>query len=196
MMRSVTLALMLVLVGAAPARAQFSYGVKAGVNFANVAMDPDDGVSPSGRMAALAGAFATIPIAWGLSLQPEAIYTVKGASFDFEGFESNYIVDYLEVPVLVRFRALRTAYVVAGPSMAYRLRARTRTPFGGSTEEVDLDADVESFDLGIVGGVAVEFGRWLVDARYTHGLTDTDKDTSDDVKIRNRTFSLAAGFRF
>lgn len=197
MTRNGLLTLVLTLVCAPAAQAQMSYGLKAGVNFANVGIDPDEGASPSGRVGALAGVFATVPIAWGLTLQPEALYTVKGASFDFDGFESNYIADYVEVPVLARFRVLRSAYIVAGPSMAFRLRARTRTPFGSSTEEVDLDEEVEKFDLGIVGGVGIDVGRrWLVDARYTHGLSDTDKDTSDDVKIRNRVFSLSAGFRF
>ena len=196
MTRTAALALVLTMACAVPAQAQISYGLKAGVNFANVAVDPDDGASPSGRPGALAGVFATVPIAWGLTLQPEAIYTVKGASFKFDGFDSDYIVDYVEVPVLARFRLLRSAYVVAGPSMAFRLRARTRIPFGGSTEEVDLDNEVETFDLGIVGGLGIDVGRWLVDARYTHGVSDTDKDTSDDVKIRNRVFSLSAGVRF
>ena len=190
------LGLLLTLSYAAPAEAQISYGVKAGVNFANVAIAPDEGSSPSRRVGALAGVFATVPVAWGLTLQPEAIYTAKGASIEFEGFETNYIVDYIEVPVLARFRVLRSAYVLAGPSMAFRLRARNRVPFGGSVEEVDLDGEVETFDLGIVGAIGVDIGRWLVDARYTHGVSDTDRDTSDDVTIRNRVFSLSAGFRF
>ena len=195
-MRNGVLALILSLACAAPAAAQISYGVKGGVNFANVAIDPGGGASPSGRVGALAGLFATMPMPWGLTLQPEAIYTVKGARFEFDGFESNYIVDYIEVPVLARFGVLRNGYVIAGPSMAFRLRARSRIPFESSTEELDLDEEVESFDLGIVGGVGIEFGRWHVDGRYTHGLSDTDKDTSDDVKMRNRVFSLSAGFRF
>ena len=174
MMRNAALALILTLSCAAPARAQISYGLKAGVNFANVAIDPDEGASPSGRVGALAGLFATVPLAWGVTLQPEVVYTIKGASFEFEGFETNYIVDYVEVPVLVRFGVLRSGYVVAGPTMAFRLRARNRIPFGGSTEEVDLDSEVEKFDLGIAGGVGVDLGRWLMEARYTHGLSDTD----------------------
>lgn len=196
MTRTVLLALIVVLACAAPAPAQIAYGVKAGVNFADVAIDPDEGASSSGRLGALAGMFATIPIAWGLTLQPEAIYTIKGASFEVEGFETNYIVDYVEVPVLARFRVLKSAYVLAGPSMAFRVRARNRIAFGGSTEEIDLDNDVETFDVGIAGGIGMDVGRWLVDARYTHGLSDTDKDRSDDVKIRNRVLSFSAGFRF
>lgn len=193
-MRS-ALILLLTLACAAPAAAQVSYGVRAGVNLANVSFDGGDEVPASGRAGFLAGVFVTIPFG-PLALQPEAIYTVKGASLDLDDLESDYIVDYLEVPVLARFRLGRSAYVAAGPSMAFRLRARSRIAFGGSTEEIDLDDDVESFDLGVVGAAGLEFGRWVVDARYTHGLSDTDADASDGVTVRNRVFSVSAGIRF
>lgn len=194
-MRSVVLALLFNVVCAAPAAAQITYGAKVGVNFADVSFDAGEDVPAGGRKGLLAGVFVTIPLGW-LAVQPEAIYTVKGTSLDIDGVTSDYIVDYVEVPVLARLRLPRNAYVVAGPSMAFRLRARNRIAFGGSTEEFDLDDDVESFDLGIVGGVGVDVSRWVVDARYTHGLSDIDTDSSDDVRMRNRVFSVSAGIRF
>lgn len=194
-MRPALLALLFTLAVAAPATAQMTYGARVGVNFSDVSFDADEAVPTSGRTGFLAGVFVTIPLGW-LTVQPEALYTVKGASLDIGGFTSDYIVDYLEVPVLARLRLPRNLYAVAGPSMAFRLRARSRTAFGGSTEEFDLDEDVESFDLGIVGGVGIDVGRWVVDARYTHGLSDIDTDTSDDVRARNRVVSLSAGIRF
>jgi hypothetical protein len=194
-MRLFALALILTLAFAAPAVAQISYGARVGVNFADISFDADEDVPTSGRKGLLAGVFVTIPLGW-LTVQPEAIYTVKGTSLDIGGVTSDYIVDYVEVPLLARLRLPRNAYVVAGPAMAFRLRARSRIDFGGSTEEFDLDEDIESFDLGIVGGVGLDIGRWVVDARYTHGLSDIDTDTSDDVRARNRVVSLSAGFRF
>jgi len=195
-MRTAGLVVVLAVAFAAPASAQMSYGVKAGVNFANVSFDGETDVPSSGRIGALAGAFATISLRGWLAAQPEVIYTVKGASLDVADVESDFIVDYLEVPLLARMAVRRSVYVAVGPSMAFRLRARSRTSFGGSTEELDLKDDVESFDLGIVGAAGIEVGRWVFDGRYTHGLSDTDADTTDDVKTRNRVFSLSAGIRF
>ena len=181
---------------ASPAVAQITFGARAGVNFANVAFDGDEDVPSSTHIGVLAGVFATVPLTGWLAVQPEAIYSVKGASLDVFDIDSDYIVDYFEIPVLARIPVRRHVYVAAGPSMAFRIRARSRTSFVGSTDEVDLDDEVESFDLGIVGAAGIEFGRWVVDGRYTHGLSDTDKDSSDPVKIRNRVFSLSAGIRF
>jgi hypothetical protein len=194
-MRPALLALLFTVAGAAPVAAQMTYGARMGVNFADVSFDADEDVPTSARKGLLAGVFVTIPLGW-LTVQPEALYTVKGTSLDPAGFTTDYIVDYVEVPVLVRLRLPRNAYVVAGPAMAFRLRARNRIAFSGSTEEFDLGEKVESFDLGIVGGVGLDIRRWVVDARYTHGLSDIDTDSSDDVRLRNRVFSVSAGIRF
>jgi hypothetical protein len=194
-MRLLPAALVLIVMFASSASAQITYGAKAGVNFANVSFAGDD-VPSSSRIGLLAGAFATVPLTGWLSVQPEAIYTVKGASIDIFDIESDYIVDYLEVPVLARVPIQRRVYLAVGPSIAFRIRARNRTSFGGSTEEVNIADDVESLDIGVVGAAGLEMGRWVFDGRYTHGFSDTDADTSDNVKIRNRVFSVSAGFRF
>jgi hypothetical protein len=195
-MRLLAAAFVFISMCPSPAAAQITYGVKAGVNFANVSFDGDEDVPSSGRVGVLAGAFATVRLASWLTVQPEAIYTVKGASLDVFDIDSDYIVDYLEVPVLVRVPVRGRVYVAAGPSIAFRIRARSRTSFSGSTDEIDIGDDVEPLDVGVVGAAGFEMGRWLFDGRYTHGLSDTDANTSDNVKIRNRVFSLSAGFRF
>jgi hypothetical protein len=103
------------------------------------------------------------------------------------------------VPLLARIsrRGGRLGYYAAGgPSIAFRLRALTRTKFGDATEEIDIADQVERLDFGVAAGGGVEFGSLVVDGRYTHGLKDIDKDKSDGVKITNRAVSLTVGFRF
>lgn len=191
-MRISVLTLILAIATVAPATAQMSYGVKAGVNYADVSFDGD--VASSGRVGLLAGGFATIPLFGWLAVQPEVIYTVKGTAVDVADIKSDLIVNYVEVPLLARISIRRKIYVAVGPSMAFRVRARSRTAFGGSTEEIDLKEDVESFDLGVVGAAGIDLGRWVFDGRYTHGLSDID--ASDDAKMRNRVLSVSAGIRF
>ncbi len=191
-MRIPLLTLILAIAIVAPATAQMSYGVKAGVNYADVSFDGD--VPSSGRVGLLAGGFVTIPLFGWLAVQPEVIYTVKGTTVDVADIKSDLIVDYVEVPLLARISIRRKIYVAVGPSMAFRVRARSRTAFGGSTEEIDLKEDVESFDLGVVGAAGIDLGRWVFDGRYTHGLSDID--ARDDAKVRNRVLSVSAGIRF
>ena len=45
-------------------------------------------------------------------------------------------------------------------------------------------------------GGGVEIGSIVIDGRYTLGLQDIDKDTSDTIKTTNRAVSLTVGFKF
>ena len=77
-----------------------------------------------------------------------------------------------------------------------KLSARARHEFLGQEGSRDLDRNIEPFDLGLVGGLGVEFGRGMIEARYTHGLLriNTDDNEPNDW-INNRVFSVTVGFR-
>lgn len=192
----------IVLLPPATALAQVpGLGVKAGINLAS--QETGDDAGDDGGLASLrglvAGVFATLPVTAWLQVQPEALYAVKGASFDDGAISAQVRLDYLEVPVLARFfrRGGRVGYyATGGPFVAVGLRARTRTEFPGATEEVDISEQVQRVDYGLAAGGGVEFGALVVDARYTHGLKDVDKDTSDGTRVHNRSVSLTLGFRF
>jgi hypothetical protein len=68
---------------------------------------------------------------------------------------------------------------------------------GRRTSSQDIDDAIESLDLGLVGGLGVELGRALIEARYTHGLLriNTDDNEPND-RLNNRVFSVTMGFRF
>ena len=176
-------------------------GVKGGVNLANQPTTSEDG-GDSGLKSftgLVAGVFATFPIASWLELQPEALYTMKGARVDEAGVKATSQVDYFEVPVLARFsrRGGRIGYYAAGgPYTAVRLRAVTRTRFVGATEELDISEQVERIDFGLAIGGGAEMGSLVFDGRYTHGIKDIDKDRTDTVKVTNRVVSVTVGFRF
>ena len=198
-MRLVTLACAAYLAAAVPALAQGqSIGVKGGVSIATQATTGEGGgPSLDSRIGAVAGGFWTLPLGSWLDLQAEGLYVMKGARLTFSGIESTFALDYLEVPVLARVRAgsgHRRYYAAGGPAFGFRLRARTRTAFSGSTEEIDVADQVEPIDIGIAAGGGMEFGRLIIDGRYSYGLSDIDKDASS--KTRNRAIAVTAGYRF
>lgn len=201
-LRVSAIALIVVLVCAGPAFAQgLAKGVRGGVNLTTTVTTDDDGSAALDWQArpVLAG-FVTWRVASWLQLQPEVIYALKGAKSEEFDISSKLLLDYVEVPLLARFSmgslGGKSLYVVAGPTFGLLVRAKTRADFGGATEELDVSDDVERFDLGIAVGGGIELGSIVVDGRYTHGLSDIDKDASDDAKVRNRAVSLTVGFRF
>ena len=191
------LALVVSLLAADTASAQdMRFGVRGGMNFSTVQHDSSlgsDGYTM--RPGLVAGAFFGVPLGW-VDLQPEVLYTSKGAALDLQGIDSKLVLDYLEIPILARWRLGQRLYVAAGPAVAWRLKAASRTKFSGATEETDLGDSVKGYDVGVVGAVGVRFGKVVVDGRYTHGLTDIDSDTSDEVSVRNRAITISAGIGF
>jgi hypothetical protein len=186
---------------AAPASGQtFEVGARAGLNLSNVTSVNDEGNSSlDWRPALVAGGFLTWRGFGWIELQPEVLYSSKGAKISEEELASHLILDYVEIPVLARVsRAAgsRRFYAAAGPYVGIRLRAKARTEFSGATEELDLSDDLERRDFGLAIGGGVEAGRLVIDGRYTFGLSDIDALAPEGTDVKNRTVSITAGFRF
>lgn len=186
---------------AAPAAAQErGLGAKGGVSIATHDESGESSPPPfTSRTGFVAGAFYTLPITSWLGVQAEGLYSQKGVKSDLNGIKTTLAVDYFEVPVLARVRlrgGTHKVFAEAGLAAAFRLRARTRVPFAGATEEIDSSDQVERLDYGAVGGGGVEIGALIFDARYTFGLKDADADTSDAIKIKNRAITFTVGYRF
>ncbi len=191
--------LVLVLFYGSPAMAQGrGWGVKGGINFATQRsdQDQDDDVSVGYRIGIVAGGFFTWPLSDRFAFQPEVLYSEQGSAVDELGVKAKTKVDYLLVPVLARYKVSRSVFVVGGPSMGFKLRAKASAEFGDSSNQIDISEFVEDFDLGIGVGGGMEFGRYQVEGRYTFGLSNISADDDDEEKIRNRVISILGAVRF
>ncbi len=148
-----------------------------------------------------AGGFVRFNISKTFAIQPEVLYTEKGAKLEqifpvgTERWEFN--LSYLEVPVLVKFMIPTPGGVkpnlYAGPALAIKLSYKFKAEGGGVTVEEDIEG-MKDTDFGIIVGAGVDIGKLMVDVRYVLGLTTTFDDAEDDVK--NGVISLMIGFSF
>jgi hypothetical protein len=197
-----TLAVLTIAAGVGTARAdgpRVEFGIRAGLNLASVNGDDAsfDNVSPENRVAFSGGLFAGIRVTPNFLIQPEVLYTEKGARYEAAGEEAEIRLDYVEVPVLLKGRfgsggVKPIAFV--GPAVAFKVSGKAE--FQGEEEDIE---DVKSVDIGIVFGagldLAVGSGAFTIDARYTLGLTTfADSPDPDDVKNGVWTFSLGYAF--
>ena len=208
--------------GLAPAAsAQATFGLRAGLNVADVSFSGieddeffDDFKEP--RLGLVAGVMADVPLSPQLSFHPEVLYSQKGFKLDIEievqasqgtGEGSlTYQLDYLEVPLLLAYRIPvgqngLTVGLEAGPTVAYLLS--TGLSCSGDFEstcdenEQDLDDDFESLDIGGALGVSVGAGPFAADLRFTQGFTSiANSEEGSDGEARNRVFSVAARYAF
>ena len=176
-------------------------GIKAGINVANIIFEAEDAeINFDRRTGFVGGLFLVWPATTRAALQVEALYSQKGSELEEMGARGSVDLDYFEIPVLLRMSSDRSAksslHVFAGPSAGVRLRARTKASFQGESMEEDISDDIERLDFGAVVGAGLEFNRFIIDGRYTWGLVNINKEDADEVKVKNRVFSVMAGFRF
>jgi hypothetical protein len=175
------------------------FGIKGGVNMSNLYSDSDDIDDENALWGFNAGVFAAFPIADNIFIQPEILYTTKGAELDynFAGIEGNskFKLGYVEVPLLVRFNLTENFNIHVGGYASYLVNAKAKGE-GDFEFEEDLDADdFERFDAGLSAGVGVDFNPISIGLRYNYGLTTIGKErdgvTFPDVKNSNLSLYLA-----
>ena len=192
---------LLVVFGATPAFAQ-QVGVKAGINASSLTPLEDQDPEISRRLGPVAGVWVRTPLVGRLSFQGEGLFSEKGGEWAFgPDIEIKFRVRYFEVPLLARADlgapdAGTRFFAVGGVAPAFKLSASTTTRFQGEERTVGDEDDFYTTDVGLVGGVGVEFGPVHVEGRYTHGLRhiNTD-DNGDEDRVRNRVISVTVGLR-
>jgi hypothetical protein len=204
-MRACSILVASLIVGsAAPAAAQgIAAGIKAGVSVANLQfIEEEDHIEFDRRVGFTGGLFVVWPANSPVALQAEVLYSQKGSRLDEPVAKIELNLDYVEFPALVRVSTPRkgngTAFhAFGGPSFGVRARARANATFEGQSGSDDIGDDLKSFDVGLAAGGGLDVGRFVVDARYTWGLTNINNNPrEDDTTIRNRVFAVMAGVRF
>jgi hypothetical protein len=180
------------VLGATEARAQDRGGVRFGYNAATLSTD-EQGFDPKVRSGFVVGLFGVVPVNGMFAVQPEFLYSQQGAKVEDGSDKATLKIDYVQIPVLGRIRlgANSPAFLLVGPSFGFRTRAEA--DFGGDTQS--FKDDVKGNDVGLVTGISVYSGMFVVDGRYTWGLMNID-DTGDVSNTKNRVFSVSAGIRF
>jgi hypothetical protein len=74
--------------------------------------------------------------------------------------------------------------------------AKAAVDFGDQSISDDFKDQVESVDYGVVVGAGWEGARFLLDGRYTWGLSVLSNDPNDVDQARHRVISVLAGVRF
>ncbi|MGJ1410113.1 porin family protein [Sphingobacterium thalpophilum] len=186
------------------AKAQTSYGVKAGVNFAKFKVSGGNVTYTSDATTSFyVTGYADIPVAPSFSLQPGVSLQGKGGKASAGEFglaeDAKDNLMYIEVPVnLVYYIPTGDAGKVffgAGPYAGFGIHAKTSQ--GNLSESGSFsDAGLKTFDAGLnfLGGYKLTNG-FLINAGYGLGLTNMYKDI-EGATSKNRVFSVGVGYQF
>lgn len=159
----------------AVAQGRVRTGLKGGLNASSLFYDGQGVSNKNERIGFHAGVFAQVPAGEFFAVQPELLYTTKGASADYNilGFNgaNTFKLNYAELPVLATFKLGQAVELQAGPYVAYLLNSNINSngDFGTGTGAINRN-NFNKVDYGIAGGLTVYFGKAFIGARYEQGL--------------------------
>jgi Outer membrane protein beta-barrel domain len=171
-------------------------GFKLGVNLAT--FGGSDAGDASSRIGFAFGGFMTFELSPKFAIQPEVLYSMKGAKYKDPAGDVTLKFDYIEIPILATILVPSasggvTPRFYAGPNIGFKISSKASSD-GGS---VDVEG-VKSTDFGLTVGAGLGFGGekgFLLDARYTLGLSSID-DGSPAASVKNNCFSILGGMSF
>ena len=188
-------------------QAQMQLGPKAGINIANIGgSDADElvGQSLDSKTGFAGGLFFMYQFNKFFAIQPEAYYSMKGATYKESGGELTLTLDYFEVPLLLKVvipvegSNVRPA-IFAGPALGFNTTAKIKVEAGDESGELDIKDETKSTDFSLVfgGGIGFMVGKNELgaDVRYILGLSTWD-DSSDPYDLKNNVININVYFGF
>lgn len=200
---SLLLALVLVFAAADSAEAQWKFGAQGGVAFASVGGDDANtsglGFNPDGVTGFVGTVYLNYAFTPIVSFQPGISFVQKGLEGTEAGVTASIDVDFIEVPLFLRFDVPTPGSVgvhfLGGPVIGFE--AGCDISSGSVTVSCDEDEEITSTDFGLAAGAGLTFGigraALVIDGIYNLGLRSLD-DSSDDLSIKARAFMITAGF--
>lgn len=158
------------------------------------------------KLASHFGGFAEIVFDDYFSLQPELLFSIKGARYRNsadEDFKSAYVLKYLSLPVVGKYYVTKEISIEFGPQVAYLLSAKnieTSDDFvsnlGQEAASVDISDKMQALDFGVTAGVGylTKSGLYF-SARYNFGILNAHKTLADENTImHNGAIQVSVGF--
>lgn len=180
------------------------WGIKGGVNVTTLYGDQVNG--SDARAGFTGGLFLNYRFSPQWSIQPEVLFSMKGADLDQgltgETGSADYEVGYLEIPVLAKYtfetNSIVKPYLNAGPQVGFSL-------YGDSNDRDIDDNQLKDAEFALAFGGGVDFAVASspadfiqtvgLDLRYTLGLTDVF-DVPGDPEAKNQAFIGAVTIGF
>lgn len=188
------------------------FGLKGGVNFSNISISGGNSVTnpdTTTRTSFHLGGLVEVKLADKFALQPEIQYSSVGYKFALTGIEQGISyrgdvvdkIDYLSIPVLVKYFAAEGFSIEFGPQIAFLMshKADIQVNVAGTSnsETTDLKKYSENTEFGLNFGASYKLKNNLFfSGRYNLGLSDMQSESSDGEKILNRCFQLSIGYFF
>jgi opacity protein-like surface antigen len=195
-----------------------TFGVRAGVlssgirgeassNLSDLLSFTNGMVTKSNHTGFFAGAYASIPVSDGISLEPGLFYsqkgydlngelTIKGLGFLGANAKAKLQSDYIDIPVLLKAN-ISGLQLFAGPQFSYLSKANLHSTAGLLginllNNDMDVTGQFNRWDVGVTGGIGYKLTNGInINASYDYGLSKLDKN--QNTNAYNTAFKIGLG---
>lgn len=215
---------------------EIKFGAIVGLNLSNLRGDyPAEIDEHNSKLGFHIGGFAEYQINEKFTLQPELLFSTQGNTYGYkdyygggsyyDGADYNLKLNYLNLPVILKYKIIEKLSIDFGPQIGYLMSAKTeiditedsRDPsqnysveidmlndgtydVGGTTVQVKSSANRLDFSLNL--GASYDISEKIfLQGRYNLGLSTVDKNSTNGTStnswnMKNSVFQLSAGYRF
>ncbi len=215
---------------------EIKFGAKVGLNLSNLRGDYPTGIDEhNSKIGFHIGGFAEYEINDKFTLQPELLFSTQGNTYGYkdyygggsyyDGADYNLKLNYLNLPVILKYKIIEKLSIDFGPQIGYLMSAKTkidvtedsRDPsqnysveidmlndgtynFGGTTVQGKASANRLDFSLNLGASYDIT-EKIFLQGRYNFGLSTVDKNSTNGTStnswnMKNSVFQLSAGYRF
>lgn len=174
--------------------AQIQFGAKAGLNLANLSVSPSSPlVSYSNKAHINAGLLVLLPVKDNFKAQAELQFSGQGTNSKVSLVSTNYKLQYLTIPVLLKYLDESGLFAEIGPQLGFLLGAKATT---GSVT-TDYKSLFKSADFsGVLGVGYLSSYNVGIDLRYNLGLSKIGDGSFSGTSIKNKVFQASLFYIF
>lgn len=162
------------------AQNNLKFGIKGGVNFANLNLnDIENNKEVTGVNF---GIFAKLPISSSFAIQPEIYFTTKGSELTYQNVfvdgTAKFELNYIEIPVMLIFNLGQNFNFQLGPYASYLISSKVKnvSDINFNFEDNIDSGDFNKFDTGVAVGLGYDTKSIGFGIRYNLGLVTVGKE--------------------
>jgi hypothetical protein len=208
MFKKVILVFVAVALTASYAQAQFTFGVRAGLNLTNMVFK-DNGATVTGKMkpGIQLGVTGEHAITDAFAIQPGLLFSMQGYKMEEEGpLKGAIALNYIQIPVNVQYKLDLSGMKLllqAGPYLGIAVNGKFKMKAGSQEDSMDIrfkssngGGDYKRGDFGLGVGAGLQFGNIQAAVGYNIGLANVDAHYDGDHTAKNNGLALTVTYLF
>lgn len=182
------------------AKAQLSFGPKAGLNIAHVTVEKSSGYSYSSITRLYGGVFGNYKLSDMFAAQIELLYSgegEKGKDHNNNDSADNIKISYFNIPILFQYKSPIGVYAETGPQVGFLLSIKEK--YGDEASE-NIKQYYKGVNFSWAFGLGYKLEKYVpglgINARYTLGLGAINKTVVNAGSLKTRAFSFGLFYAF